>query len=172
MITNVNANVEDCVYSLNCTNNLNCNEATSCISDYDSLELHVQNSKAIINNLTEAFYSTGHEPARFVKITYKFQVPFYSNDTDVNDTYSGMNNYFDDQCSSVERLYYWSSSPIYLMGPQPLLLLSLFAIRVQEENVIVQLPCLQSTEQKELLSRLTYLVCFKLASYVVTLLVS
>ena len=148
---------EDCDFYINCANNMDCNEeAASCISDYESLESYVQNSKAIINNLTEAFYSTGHLPARFVRITYIFQIPLHFNDSDENDTYSITTE--NDTCSSIERLYYWSTSPTYLLGPKPLSYLTLFAINVQEENVIIHLPCLQATDQKTLLSRLTYLV--------------
>lgn len=154
MIINVNVTLGDCIYYNQCSNDLDCSE--TCISDYDSLELYVQNNKTIINDLTKAFFSTGHSPARFVRITYKFQIPFYINDSDENDTYSGTNE--NDTCSSVQRLYYWSASPIYLLGPKPLMCLTLFAVIVQEENVIIELPCLQANNQKALLSRLTYLV--------------
>ena len=152
--------VEDCDFYFNCSDDMDCSEAASCISDYESLESYVQNNKAIINNLTKAFYRTGHSPARFVRITYKLQIPYASqfNDSDENDTEN-------DTCSSIERLYYWSTSPIYLLGPRPLAYLTLSAIIVQEENVIIQLPCLQATDQKALLSRLTYLVWFNHHNY-------
>ena len=114
------------------------------------MESYVQSSKTIINNLTRAFYPTARSPARFVRITYKFQIPSQFNDNDTEN----------DTCSSIERLYYWSTSPTYLLGPRPLGYLTLSAIIVLEENVIIQLPCLQAIDQKALLSRLTYLVWF------------
>ena len=147
---------EKCVYGhdLNCSSTVDCNETRSCISDYEALELYILSNQTIVNELAQVFYSTGRSPARFVKITYKFQIPLtYSNDSDRNNTFAE-----NDTCSSTQRLYYWSTSPIYLLGPQPLMYLSLFAITIQEENLVVQLPCLQENEEKTLLSRLTYLV--------------
>ena len=153
-ITGINATLEDCIYYTNCSNSLDCNEPSSCISDYDTLETYVLNNKSIINDLAQAFYRTGHSPAKFVRIIYKFQIPSYFNDTNEND--SSIEN---DTCSSIQRIYYWSTSPVYLLGPRPLLFLSLLAVIVREENVTMQLPCLEAYDQKELLSRLTYLVC-------------
>ena len=75
LLTNIgviNAILEDCIYFPNCSNTLDCKEPLSCISDYDSLELYVQNNKSLINDLSQAFYRTGNSPTRFVKITYKF----------------------------------------------------------------------------------------------------
>ena len=48
MIINVNAILGDCIYYNQCSNDLDCSE--TCISDYDSLELYVQNNKTIIND--------------------------------------------------------------------------------------------------------------------------
>lgn len=155
--TGINATIEDCIYYPNCSNTLDCNEPSSCISDYDSLETYVQNNKSIINDLAQAFYRTGHSPAKFVRITYKLQIPLNFNDSNENDSYA--DSIENDTCSPIQKIYYWSTSPVYLLGPQPLLYLSLFAVNVQEENVVIQLPCLEANDQKALLSRLTYLVC-------------
>ena len=152
--TGINATLEDCIYYPDCSNTLDCNEPSSCISDYDTLETYVQNNKSIINDLAQVFYRTGYSPAKFVRITYKFQIPSYFNDS--NGSNSSIEN---DTCSSIQKMYYWSTSPVYLLGPQPLFYLSLFAVIVREENVIIQLPCLEASDQKALLSRLTYLVC-------------
>lgn len=142
---------EDCVSSYNCFNNFDCtnNGTTNCISDYSSLESYVKNDKAIVDKLTKTFYRTGHSPARFVRITYKFQIPAHNNDSE---------NKNESSCISTERLYYWSESPVYLLGPRPLYYLSLFAINVEEDDVFIELPCLQANDQEALLSRLTYLV--------------
>ena len=148
--------LEDCISDLNCSSTLdyNCseNETVICFSRYDLLEEYIRNNESILTNLAETFYRTGRSPAKFVKITYKFQIPGL-NDSHNNKTYNSSI-----KCSSIERTYYWSTSPIYLLGPKPLMYLSMFGIIVQEENVIVQLPCLKSNDQKVLLSRLTYLV--------------
>lgn len=104
---------EDCVSSYNCFNNFDCtnNGTTNCISDYSSLESYVKNDKAIVDKLTKTFYRTGHSPARFVRITYKFQIPAHNNDSE---------NKNESSCIPTERLYYWSESPVYLLGPRPL----------------------------------------------------
>ena len=157
--TGINATLEDCIYYTDCSNTLDCNEPSSCISDYDSLETYVRNNKSIINDLAQAFYRTGHSPARFVRITYNFQIPSYFNNSRENDSYT--DSIENDTCSSDQKIYYWSTSPVYLLGPKPLMYLSLFAVIVQEENVIIQLPCFETpNDQKALLSRLTYLVCY------------
>ena len=154
-IERINAISEDCIYYPNCSSTMDCNQPESCISNYDLLESYIQTNKSLIGDLAQAFYRTGHSPARFVRITYKFQIPLRLNN-ESNETDSFIE---DNGCSSVDRLYYWSTSPIYLLGPKPLTFLSLFAIFVQEENVTIQLPCLQANNQRALLSRLTYLVC-------------
>ena len=151
----VKATSEDCIYYPNCSDIMDCNNPKSCISDYNILESYVQNNQSLINDLAQAFYRTGRSPARFVRITYRFQIPLNLNDSNETDS-----SFEDNSCSpGIERVYYWSTSPIYLLGPKTLMYFSLFAIVVQEENVFVELPCLQANDQKELLSRLTYLVC-------------
>ena len=46
-----------------------------------------------------------------------------------------------------------------MLGPKPLLWLTLFAVHVRESSITIQLPlCLCSEAYDELLSRLTYLV--------------
>ena len=151
----INATSEDCIYYPNCSSTMDCYQPDSCISNYDLLESYVQAKKSLIGDLAQAFYRTGRSPARFVRITYKFQIPLSFNN-ESNETDSLIE---DNGCSSVDKLYYWSTSPIYLLGPKPLMFLSLFAIVVPEENVTIQLPCLQANNQGALLSRLTYLVC-------------
>ena len=156
LIAGVNAASEDCIVYPNCSDTMNCGQPASCISEYDLLESYVESNKFLISNLAQAFYKTGHSPARFVRITYKFQIPVNLNNSNENDSFTSLLEA--ETCSSVQKIYYWSTSPMYLLGPKPLMYLTLGVINLQEENVFVELPCLQANNQQELLSRLTYLV--------------
>ena len=155
-VIRVNATSENCILYPNCSSTRDCSEPVSCISDYDLVESYVQSNKSLINNLAQAFYRTGRSPARFVRITYNFQIPSNLNNSNGNDSFADSIEI--DTCSSIQRIYYWSTSPIYLLGPKPLRYLTLGATILEEESVIVDLPCLQADDEKELLSRLTYLV--------------
>ena len=146
LIAGVNATSEDCIFYPDCSNTMNCSQPASCISDYDLLESYVQSNKSLISNLAQAFYRTGRSPARFVRITYNFQVPSNLNDSNGNDSFADSIKV--DTCSSIQRIYYWSTSPIYLLGPKPLRYLTLFATILQEEDVIVELPCLRPMIKK------------------------
>ena len=172
-VTRVNATSEDCILYPNCSSIRDCSEPVSCISDYDLLESYVQSNKSLISNLAQAFYRTGRSPARFVRITYIFQVPLNLNDSNENNSFADSLEV--DICSSLQRIYYWSTSPIYLLGPKLLRYLTLGATFLEEENVMVELPCLQADDEKELLSRLTYLVSWYnmyIAIYIVLILLN
>ena len=118
----------------------------SCISNYEDLETFIRADDEQIAALARNFYRTGEDPTQYIKITYLFQIP--SGDA------SGDN----DSCVAIHRSYIWSTSPVFLLGPRALFWLSLFSISVNEESVTIRLPCLQATAQRDLLTRLTYLV--------------
>jgi len=135
---NVTLTLEDCSYFPE--------EAESCISDYETLETFLRADDEQIATLARNFYRTGEDPTEYIEITYLFQIPSSGPDGS------------DDTCVFIERKYIWSTSPVFLLGPKALFWLSLFTIGVNEESVVLRLPCIQKTAQRDLLTRLTYLV--------------
>ena len=126
---------------------------TTCIREYADLESYILSNKVVLSRIVETFFKTGKAPSSFVKITYDFQVSDNSTDniTDVmND--NTLN------CTKHQEVYFWSSSPLYLLGPSPLMYSTLFAVFISEESVTISLPCLCKDIHGALLSRLTYLV--------------
>ena len=139
------AQLEDvCIIPGNCTEG-ECYDYKYCIERYKDLESYITQNDDVLVNLTEGFFKTGRDPAEFVTITYHYQVP---NTTDEN------NN----TCFAQRSVYFWSTSPSFLLGPPPMLWLSLFAINPVQSSITLQLPCLQGNFEENLLSRLTYLV--------------
>lgn len=137
--------VDTCRIPGNCTEDEDeCFDYNNCIDHYEVLESYIMQNDDALVNLTKGFFKTGKDPAEFVKITYHYQVP---NDTDEN------NN----TCFAQRSVYFWSTSPSFLLGPNPMYWLSLFAINPIQSSVTLQLPCLQGNFE-DLLSRLTYLV--------------
>jgi len=143
-----------------------------CIKKYSELHSYILSNKDLLGNFTEAFYSTGEEPSEFVRITYEFQVcdcNFKNNDTNYEDAYGydTMEEAAYSNCTnnSSTELYIWSTSALYLLGPDPLFWLTLFAVNIPEASVTIQLPCLCVKSKNELLSRLTYLVRYCLNLY-------
>ena len=137
------------------------NSNVSCIRKYRDLEAYVLNNEDLMDNLTETFYKTGKSSTEFVKITYKFKVL-----TSVDKNYTNDTTHYDDDsdeytCVDEQRLFIWSSSALYLLGPGPLFWMTLFAVHVPENDLTVQLPCLCGTAYDDLLSRLSYLVSKK-----------
>ena len=140
----------------------------SCISKYRDLEAYVLNNKDLMDNLTETFFKTGKTSTEFVKIAYRFMVlQSFSTYNNTNTSYNLTNDttYFDDDyeleftyLEHPQRLFIWSSSALYLLGPKPLFWMTLFAVRVPEYTVTIQLPCLCEEDYDNLLSRLTYFV--------------
>ena len=131
----------------------NCSEATNCIRQYSELESYILNNKDVVERITEAFYRTGKGVAKFIKITYRFQIP-----TPINDTNDTIEFEDFDNCSNHQTRYIWSESALYLLGPKPLFWFTLFAVNVPETSVTIDLPCLCDDTYDSLLSRLTYLV--------------
>ena len=137
----------------NCDETGNCSVIPHCIREYSELELYVINNTKLMRTLTETFFVTGERPSLYVKLNYNFQSLAQNNST--NDTI------FENQdinCTSHQATYIWSESVLYLLGPKPLYLLSLFAVDVSEASATIELPCLCTDVQFELLGRLTYLV--------------
>jgi len=136
----------DCLFATDCYEVEDCYDLDNrCVSQYGILESYILGNNDILSTLTEAFYQSDDDPAQFVKITYQYQV-LDTNDTDNN------------TCNNHTIQYFWSTSPIFLLGPGPMFWLSLFAIYPPETKVNIQLPCLQQDSKRKLLSRLTYFV--------------
>ena len=137
----------------------NCDESTiyhvvsHCIKEYSELDLYITNNKTLLRRMTEAFFATGKTPSAFVKLNYNYQS--FAQENDTNDTISENQ---DLNCSSQQTTYIWSESVLYLLGPKPLYFLTLLAVDVPETNITIELPCLCSEVQFDLLARLTYLV--------------
>ena len=105
------------------------------------------NNKGIIEELAEAFFITGEAVSKFVKITYNFH-------KGIQFVEGGNAN-----CTSQQSTYVWSETALYLLGPKALYWFTLSAIRIDEVDVTIELPCLCNEVYNKLLSRLTYLVC-------------
>ena len=132
--------------SIPCDEMTNCSEYT-CIREYAELELYIIENKIVLSRIVKAFFKTGEAPSDFVKIQYEFEL--YDNSTN-----NSTNN-----CTKHRDLYFWSSSPLYLLGPGPLFFTTIFAVNVAaEERLPIPLPCLCKQRHGVLLSRLTYLV--------------
>jgi len=122
----------------------------TCIGEYTGLESYILSNQIVLTRIKEAFFKTGKAPSNFVKIRYDFYI---TNDTKERDNIN---------CTPHQDVYFWSSSPLYLLGPKALRYSTIFAIDVSEEIVTISLPCLCKNVHGPLLSRLTYLVSNKL----------
>ena len=134
----------------NCGETGNCTETFQCIRKYSELDSYVINNEELLRQLVETFFDTGKRPSQYIKIIYNYLTPSQSNGT--HDTMDNAN------CTNQQTMYIWSESVLYLLGPKPLLLLTLFAVDIPEASVNIQLPCLCEDIQFELLGRLTHLV--------------
>ena len=111
-----------------------------------------------MDDLTKVFFKTGKTLAEFARITYKFQIllPIDNNDTRLYDDDDDGSGEF--TCIDNQKKFIWSSSALYLLGPNPLFWQTLFAVHVWESSITINLPCLCSDAYDDLLCRLTYLV--------------
>ena len=134
----------------NCDKIGNSTKTFQFIENYSELDCYIIKNDTLLRQLVEAFFDTGERPSQYVKITYK-----YSTFTNSNCTHDTMDNA---NCTIRQTMYIWSESVLYLLGPEPLLMLTLFAIHIPEASVNIQLPCLCEDVQFELLDRLTHLV--------------
>lgn len=121
---------------------------TNCIGDYIDLEIYIMNNKEIMEALTKTFFTAGKTASKFVKITYNFQT---SN--------NGTRSIEDRTTNRQQSTYIWSETALYLLGPRALYWFTLSAIRIEEVDATIDLPCLCNDAYNSLLSRLTYLVC-------------
>ena len=151
------------------TGTSNYGNISNCIRKYRDLHSYVLRNEDLIDSLTELYFETGRTFTEFVRITYKFTVLLPV------DNHSSSNNAtdYDDEdsefaCIDSQKEFIWSSSALYLLGPEPLFWLTLFAVHVTESGITIHLPCLCSNAYDDLLSRLTYLV----SSYVSKLRIS
>ena len=140
---------------------------TSCIRKYRDLQSYVLSNEDLIDELTELFFETGKAPTKFVRITYKFWIllPVYNYTNNTNVTLYDDNMF---SCFDTKKVFIWSISALYLLGPAPLFWQTLFAAYIPESSITIYLPCLCNDAYDNLLPRLTYLVC----SYVYHVLVN
>lgn len=134
----------------NCHRIPNCSEPTTCIRDYVGLESYILSNKTVLHEIKRAFFSTGQVPSSFVRISYEFHV--------LDSTTGILVENVTNNCYKHQEFYFWSSSPLLLFGPQPLLYLTLFAVNVPEQAVTIQLPGLCNDTYNDFLSELTYRV--------------
>ena len=135
---------------------------SNCIGKYRDLQTFILNNEDLMDNLTEVFFKTGKAPTEFVRITYKFQT-LLSFDNHTNNTTISTTNYDDNNDDEliyvdIQKKFIWSNSALYLLGPEPLFWLTLFAVNVRQSSITIHLPCLCNDAYDDLLPRLTYLV--------------
>ena len=113
----------------------------------------------LIDDLTEVFFKTGEAPTEFVRITYEFQI-LITIDNRTNITNISTINYDDEFTTyvDIQKKFIWSDSALYLLGPEPMLWLTLLAVNTRKSSITVHLPCLCNDAYDDLLPRLTYLV--------------
>ena len=117
------------------------------------MDLCIINDKKLLRTITEAFFVTGKSASAFVKLNYNFQS--FAKERNTNETILENEDLI---CTDHQTTYIWSESVLYLLGPRPLYFLTLFAVNVSEVSLNIELPCLCSGVQFDLLARLTYLV--------------
>jgi len=127
-----------------------CDGNCTCIRDFAELQSYIVENKTVLNRIVETFLKTGKVLSNFVKIQYDFEI----SENIINETTDEK----DVICAKHRDVYFWSSSPLYLLGPKPLFFSTLFAVDVAEENVTISLPCLCKDVHGSFLSRLTYMV--------------
>ena len=127
-------------------------DISNCIGKYRDLQTYILSNEDLMDDLTEVFFKTGKAPTEFVRITYEFQI--FENNTNS----SAFNN--DDELTyvDIQKKFIWSDSALYLLGPEPLLWLTLFAVNARKSSITIHLPCLCNDAYDDLLPRLTYLV--------------
>ena len=131
---------------------------SNCISKYRDLQSYVLSNEDLMDDLIELFFETGKTLTEFVRITYRFKVllPVGNHTNNTTDTYN--NNDTEFACMDNQKTFIWSSSALYLLGPEPLFWQTLFAVHVQESSITIDLPCLCNDAYDNLLPRLTYFV--------------
>ena len=135
---------------------------SNCIGKYKDLQSYILSNEDLMDDLTKVFFETGKAPIEFVRITYKFQtllpIDNYTNNTNISAINYNNNN--DDELTyvDIQKKFIWSNSALYLLGPEPLFWLTLFAVNARQSSITIHLPCLCNDAYDDLLPRLTYLV--------------
>ena len=128
---------------------------------YKDLQTYILSNEDLMDELTKVFFKTWKAPTEFVRITYKFQT-LLPNDNYTNNTNISAINYDnnDDEFTyvDIQKKFIWSNSALYLLGPEPLFWLTLFAVNACQSSITIHLPCLCNDAYDDLLPRLTYLV--------------
>ena len=132
-----------------CNEMVYCTNDSKCIGQYIDLEMYILNNKTLLDKLTETFYTAEGVISEFVKISYNFQV----NNGKKSENDSTTN------CFIQQSTYIWSENDLYLLGPEVVFCLTIFAVRIHEADVTIDLPCLCIDVYNSLLDRLTSLVC-------------
>ena len=142
-------------------NESNHSEINNCIKKYRDLESYILSNKDLMDNLTQNFFENRKISSEFVRITYKFQIllPIDNSNNDTNIIYGNGDDKY--ACIDRDRDFIWSSSALYLLGPEPLFWQTLLSINIHISKITIHLPCLCNDNYDYLLSRLTYLVSVK-----------
>ena len=131
-------------------NDIQCNgaENCSCFAQYTDLEKHIEKNETLLDYLRESFYKGGKD-TEFARLYYEFT----TYDCTSNESYDRIEkNYYSSQ-------YIWSSSFIYLFGPDPLFYSSIYVIFFPvDTNITIHLPCICEDKYEDLLSTLTSMV--------------
>ena len=136
---------------------------SNCIGKYKDFCNHtyIMSNEDLMDDLTKVFFETGKAPTEFVRITYKFQT-LLPNDNYTNNTNISLINYDNNNDEltyvNIQKKFIWSNSTLYLLGPEPLFWLTLFAVNARQSSITIHLPCLCNDAYDDLLPRLTYLV--------------
>ena len=99
-------------------------EETNCIREYIDVEKYIMENEKLIEKLAETFFTTGRAPSSFVKITYNFQISYTRHDN--QSTEDSISN-----CSNQQSTYIWSTTALYLVGPNALFWCTLFAVNIR-----------------------------------------
>ena len=161
ILTTSVTNGQDYVNSDNVGNRANnYGNSSDCIRKYRDLQSYVLSNEDLIDILTQLYFATGKTLTEFVRITYKFKILLPVNYSNIS---SNTSTDYDNEdvefaCTDSQKKFIWSSSALYLLGPEPLLWQTLFTVHVRESSITINLPCLCNDVHDDLLSRLTYLV--------------
>ena len=75
--------------------------------------------------------------------------------TVLNDTNISLINYDNNNDEltyvNIQKKFIWSNSALYLLGPEPLLSLTLFAVNARQSSITIHLPCLCNDAYDDLL---------------------
>ena len=102
------------------------NEETNCIREYIDLEKYTMKNEKLIEKLAETLFTTGRAPSSFVKITYYLQNSYTRHHNQLQSAEHSISN-----CSNQQSTYIWSTTALYLIGPNVLFWCTLFAVNIR-----------------------------------------